>query len=62
MSLNDAHITIDAMSNAAGGLASVEEAKSRASLVSRQSNTDMKGANLVKVSPKHTSSKVSPRD
>ena len=59
----DAFISVDAMSHAAGGLASVDEAKSRASMVSRQSNTDMKGANLVKMSPKNTNSKgASPRD
>jgi len=50
------------MSHAAGGLASVDEAKSQASRVSRQSNTDMKGANLVKISPKQTRTKGSPRE
>ena len=50
------------MSHAAGGLASVDEAKSRDSMVSRQSNTDMKGANLIKISPKITTGKGSPRD
>lgn len=46
-------IHVDMTSDALPGGPITEEARSRASVISRRSNTDMKGENLVKFSPRN---------
>ena len=58
-------IHVEALGQTHPGPIIYEEGKSRASMVSRRSNTDMKGAELVRISPARTkdySPKGSPRD